>query len=64
MKRLSIEKLELIINDFKENGVEFIDNDQMVKMYELYGDSAYYDRDTSRMDIVEKGRDYIKLKDR
>ncbi len=64
MKRLTIEKLELIIKDFKENEVEFIDSDQMVKIYELYGDDAFYNRDNGTMDVVEKGRDYIKLKDR
>ena len=64
MQRLTIKKLELILNDFKENQVEFIDNDQMIKIYELYGDKAYYNRDTSNMDVVEKGRVYIKLRGR
>lgn len=59
MKRLTIEKLELIVKNFKENEIGFIDNDQMKNIYEIYGDTVYYNRDTGNMDIVEKGKNIL-----
>lgn len=64
MKKLTIKKLELIFNDFKENEIDFIDNDQMAKLYELYGDDVFYNGDIHDMEVTKKGGEYIKLKER
>lgn len=61
MKRLSIEKLNEILLDLKENGMAFIDDNQMERLYQIYGDNVY---SFSGMEVSTKGKEYIKLKDR
>lgn len=64
MKRLNIDKLQLILSDWKENNIEFVDDDQMSRLYDCVGDTVYYDRDYCKMVVTKKGQDYIKIKER
>ena len=64
MKRLYMDKLQLILDDLKENNIGFIDNDEMNKLYDYCGDTVYYDPDYYKMVTSKKGRDYVKIKER
>ena len=56
MKRLYMDKLQLILDDLKENNIGFIDNDEMNKLYDYFGDTVYYDPDYYKMVTSKKGR--------
>lgn len=63
MKRLNMDKLKAIMQDWEENGINFIDQDQMEHLYKKYGDEVFYDREQQCMACVRAGAKYIKLND-
>lgn len=61
IKRLNIEKLKHIINDLERNGIELIDIEDIKKIYNKYGDDAYYDPDYRCFTVTEKGKEYVEM---